>query len=196
MVLLSVYFLLVSKLSGNEDIIIGIDAAGRDRSELEGVVGTFVNVLPIRIKAGEYEPFRTFLARIKDTVLAAFEHQDFQFDDMIALLPEGEDRSLVELYFSFANFFQSETEARDIGFSPVETAVENRKPRYGLELAASAEEGGFTLTFLYDTALYDESTIGLFARYYQNILLSVTGDDSIAAQSIELESSFSEAALE
>src|SRR6202000_3400051 len=75
MFLLSVYYILLAKVSGQDDIIVGCDAVGRPHADLEGVVGTFVNVLPLRVRLQEAVPFHVFLDTIKAAVLEAFDNQ-------------------------------------------------------------------------------------------------------------------------
>lgn len=168
MFLLSAYYMLLSKLSGNDDIIIGTDALGRSMPQLRNVTGTFINVLPLRLYVEG--SFNKLLQQVKHLVLAAFENQDYQYDQMCALISNGERRKIVDVYFSDANLFENEVHLDDLEFVPVDISTGSTTTRYELELRINEREGQVTVTFLYSTDLYDAATIDLFMKHYNNII--------------------------
>ena len=195
MLQLSVFYLLLSKISGNTDIIIGTDAIGRSRPSLMNVVGTFVNVLPLRMQISEQHSFETFLLAVKHAVLEAFDNQEYQFDQMSTLLGPGERKQLVDIYFSSTDFWKKEVEINELEFTPLKIGKPVCTTRYELELNIDDTDGKLYLTFIYSTALYDNPTIGLFMQYYHNILTAILKDKLIDIESIELESSLHTVAL-
>jgi amino acid adenylation domain-containing protein len=170
MFLLSVYYVLLSKLSGNTDIIIGTDAIGRAQSALKNVVGTFVNVLPLRLQVQKDMPFTELLIRVKNCVLDAFENQDYQYDQMYSLVNNGDKKKIVDVYFSDTSLFENEAPLNNLEFIPVKTDSRLTTTRYELELRMDEQDDQVNITFLYSTDLYDSDTIGLLTTYYSNIL--------------------------
>jgi iturin family lipopeptide synthetase A len=195
MLLLSVYYLLLSKISGNTDIIIGTDALGRSKPSLMNVVGTFVNVLPLRIQISEQQSFETFLQGVKQNVLEAFDNQEYQFDQMSTLLRPGEQKQIVDIYFSSTDFWKKETEINDLEFTALKIGKPVCTTRYELELNIDDTDGKLYLTFIYSTSLYDSQTIGLFMQYYHNILTAILKDESVEIGCIELENSLQSVVL-
>jgi amino acid adenylation domain-containing protein len=168
MFFLSAYYLLLSKLSGNNDIIIGTDALGRSVPQLRNVTGTFINVLPLRLQVEG--SFNDLLPRVKHLVLAAFENQDYQYDQMCALVSTGERRKIVDVYFSDANLFENEVQLDELEFVPANISTGATTTRYELELRIDERADHVSVTFLYSTDLYDAATIGLFVQHYKNII--------------------------
>lgn len=168
MFFLSAFYLMLAKLSGNNDIIIGTDALGRSLPQLRNVTGTFINVLPLRLQVEG--SFNQLLPRVKELVLAAFENQDYQYDQMCTLVSNGERRKIVDVYFSDANLFENEVQLDDLEFVPASISTGATTTRYELELRIDERPGHVSVTFLYSTDLYDAATIGLFVQHYQNII--------------------------
>jgi len=81
--MLAAFQALLHSVSGSDDLLIGADVAGRQRPELEGLIGFFVNVLPLRSRFDPEQSFATFLAATQDTALSAFEHQDLPLDMIV-----------------------------------------------------------------------------------------------------------------
>jgi non-ribosomal peptide synthetase component F len=171
MFLLSAYYVLLSKLSGASDIIIGTDALGRSIPALRNITGTFINVLPLRLQVEGHLSFDDLLLHVKNLVLAAFENQDYQYDQMCALA--GESKKVVDVYFSDANLFENEVQLDDLEFLPVDISAGTITTRYELELRIDERPGYITITFLYSTDLYDADTINFFVKYYSNIIHSM-----------------------
>ncbi|HYC29738.1 MAG TPA: condensation domain-containing protein, partial [Chitinophagaceae bacterium] len=147
MFLLSAYYVMLAKLSGNNDIIIGTDAIGRSMPELRNVTGTFINVLPLRVQVEEAMRFEDLLHRVKDLVLSAFENQDYQYDQMCVLA----GKKIVDVYFSDASLFENEVQLQDVEFLPIERESATRATRYELELRIDDRAGQISITFLYST---------------------------------------------
>ena len=191
MLLLSAFYILVAKLSGNHDILIGTDAGGRSEPGLRGIVGTFVNVLPLRISVPESLPYAEFLSRVRECVLAGFEHGDYPFDRMTDLSGPLPGRKLVEIYFAYRNFLERETPSGLPEFISLGTGGLPGITRYELELDVEQAEGHFDIYFLYSTDLYDEPTIRLMTAYYHAILDAVMADPSLLIENISLKSKLS-----
>ncbi len=187
MFLLSIYYLLLSKLSGNTDIVIGTDVAGRTNISLAGIVGTFINQLPLRIKLRTDVTYMEFLEDVKTGVLAAFDNQDLQYDQIVALRKErGYSDNLVEVHFSMANYLNKQLPESRLDITPIDLRIKNTT-QYEFKLEAVLTGGRLNLLFVYSTDLYEPATIALFARYYHHILSAVLKNGSIRIEDLKLE---------
>ena len=84
MVLLAAWQTLLSRWSGQEDVVVGTSIAGRTRQEVEGMIGMFFNALPLRTDLAGEPTFRALLRRVRETTLGAYEHQEVPFDRLVA----------------------------------------------------------------------------------------------------------------
>ncbi len=81
MMLLGAYNILLSKYTGQDDIIIGSPIVGRHHADLEGIIGMFVNTLAMRNRPEGGKTAEEFLEEVKENSLKAYENQDYQFED-------------------------------------------------------------------------------------------------------------------
>src|SRR5215813_13581836 len=80
MVLLGGFDILMSRYSGQEDIVLGTDIANRNRAEIEGLIGFFINQLVLRVEVRAAEGFRELLKKVREVCLGAYAHQDLPFE--------------------------------------------------------------------------------------------------------------------
>lgn len=188
MVLLSVYYILLSKVSGKQDLIVGTDAAGRSQAGLGDIVGVFINVLPLRIKIRDEGSYSDLLDDVRGCVLEAFENQDLQFDEIVAQL-QGFDKSqrnkIVEVHFSYVNYLDN-TE-NDMDFEGYTFPDRKMNSPYEFKLQVNDRENSLQIAFVYSIDLYENETIELFKKYYFNILVSVLENSSVEVGNIELD---------
>jgi amino acid adenylation domain-containing protein len=197
MFLLSINYLLLHKMSGKQDIIIGTDVVGRTQPEFKDIVGTFVNILPLRIEVSTNNSYDTFLRNVKELVLEAFDHQDFQFDQMVALLDQ-KDRMMrnpiVDIHFSVHNAVDGNQELTALAFTPIALTKKEVISQYELKIEVFGDKDKMDILFTYSNALYSDDMMEVFKNYYYNILAAVVKDSSLEIENIELES-FSEAEI-
>jgi len=172
MLLLSVFQILLSRISGSMDIVVATDATGRTHPQLSDMVGTFVNILPLRIQVRPEQIFGHFLEDVREMVLGAYDNQGYA--------PEV----VAEVHFSMANYYSSQAEIENLIFEPVRTHRE-LATQYEFKLEAMETEGRFVLQFIYSTALYDAGTIEALAGYYRNILTAVIANPGIPLEEID-----------
>jgi iturin family lipopeptide synthetase A len=189
MYMLAIYYVLLFKISGDVDIIIGTDAAGRTHAGLTPIVGSFINVLPLRLHFDSKAGFKKVLAGVKECVLEAIENQDLQYNEFTHLPDNRSGRPVFDVYFSFTNFFENENDLQKMGFIPVEIEKDTLTARYELELNITDKAGIFIISFLHSTELYDRDTIELFLSYYRSILFTTLNNSPAGIESLELETS-------
>jgi amino acid adenylation domain-containing protein/non-ribosomal peptide synthase protein (TIGR01720 family) len=188
MFFVSIQYILLNKLTGDRDIIIGTDVVGRTHPDLKDLVGTFVNVLPLRITVEEEETFGQFVNSVKQCVIDAFNHQDFQYNEMISLFrqPGAENPSLIDFHFSFSNTIES---GEAPGLFRISSEYNNATglAHYPMQVEAHDADNSFMFNFKYDTSMYDEDIVQLLISYFMNILSAVVDNHTIQIDAIALD---------
>jgi alpha-ketoglutarate-dependent taurine dioxygenase len=185
-VLSAAFLILLHRLSGTEDVVLGTDVAGRNRRELEDLIGFFVNVVPLRSRLALDTSFTEWLGKVRQNVLAAFEHQDTPFDQIVNLLSVPRDRTrnpLVQVLFVLQNLPEAHFDlpGLDIALEPLPPT--QSKFDLAVFVSATAEataaggglgaERGMVAEWHYATALYRRETIEQAARAWRSLLEQV-----------------------
>jgi len=177
MLLLAAYQVLLSRWSGEPDVLVGTPVANRTRPEIEGLIGFFVNTLVLRgdfRELGEAEPFADFLARVRATALAAYDHQDLPFEELVAeLTPERSlgHSPLFQVLLALHDAPLAGREIRGLRLSPAPIA--NDSAKLDLFLALGAEAKGLAGTLEYATDLFDRPTVERFVGHFETLLGAV-----------------------
>ncbi|WP_234997933.1 non-ribosomal peptide synthetase [Mucilaginibacter sp. OK098] len=202
MFFLSVYYLMLNKITGDQDVIIGTDAIGRSSKDLQEIVGTFVNILPLRVDVNGSSKYSRFLNQVKECVLEAFDHQAYPYDQIVSLV-SSEIKQLVDVHFSFDNTIDNGQELGDLQFKNVaieeeegadhrNTEINNtQSAEYDLEVVVSENEDQFQILFNYNSSLYDDDTIKIFIDIFINIISNVVNNPKIEIDKIGIESEVS-----
>ncbi|MCE9667443.1 amino acid adenylation domain-containing protein [Myxococcus stipitatus] len=187
MLLLAAWQLLLSRYSGQPDIVVGSPIAGRTRPELESLIGFFVNTLVLRANVDPSLTFRELLAQVKATTLGAYEHQDVPFERLVEELRP--DRSL-----SYSPLFQvmfvlqntPGTEQKLPGLDVQVLRPEAKSTQFDLTLALAESPGGFSGILTFNTDLFDTSTAERMVGHYLTLLREVvrTPDTQVKALSL------------
>ncbi len=192
MFFLSVYYILLARMSGNEDIIVATDTVGRTHPALKDIVGTFINILPLKIGVQEEDAYPDFLYRVRQSVLDAFDNQDYPFDEMLTMVRStfNIEKPAIEVHFAFAGYMDKDAGFNNLSFVPVKIKG-TETTQYEFKVEVLEKNGKFMLSFIYSKALYTEEIITLFARYYQNMLETILHNSTTLIGDIQLESAVS-----
>ncbi|MEC2277858.1 non-ribosomal peptide synthase/polyketide synthase [Bacillus velezensis] len=174
MVLLASYTLLLSKYSGQEDIIVGSPIAGRPHADLEPIIGMFVNTLAMRNYPEKGKTFTQYLSEVKENALKAYEHQDYPFEALIDQLNIARDLSrnpLFDTMFVLQNTEQEQLEINDVTFQPYPNG--HTMAKFDLTLTAVEEESGIHFTMEYLTALFKPETIDRMMGHFVQLIDSI-----------------------
>jgi gramicidin S synthase 2/tyrocidine synthetase-3 len=185
MFFLSVFYIMLHKITGDHDIIVGSDVQGRNGTHLEGVVGTFVNILPLRMIINEKHSYVEFLRELKECVLEAYEHQDYPYDRMLSLV-DSDMKKLVDVHFAFANTIESTNELEELQFQGIHLN-QHQTSEYEFQVEVHAYKNRVLLAFIYDRALYDEDTLNVFVALTRDIVNTVLHNKAIAVNKIDAE---------
>ncbi|WP_373863779.1 non-ribosomal peptide synthase/polyketide synthase [Nocardia rhamnosiphila] len=171
MVVHAVLALLLARLSATDDVAVGTPIAGRGEAELDDVVGMFVNTLVLRSQVRGGASFAEFLAATREADLQAFAHADIPFERLVELV--GAERStarhpLFQVALSFENLPPADFELPGLRVGAVDFDVDTEK--FDLSLRVTETESGMAAAFSYARDLFDEDTVGVFARRFLYLL--------------------------
>ncbi|MCI9039033.1 MAG: amino acid adenylation domain-containing protein [Clostridia bacterium] len=187
MILLSAYYILLSKYSGQEDIIVGTPIIGRNKEELSSMLGMFVNSLPFRRTVDTKSSFLDFTTQLKDYCLACFEHQDFPFNELVSALNLKRDISrnpLFDTMFIYQNDGYPDFNLN--GVSGTYHASNLGISKFDFSLEVIPFDTQFELTLEYCTKLFDLNFAKRFAIHYQTILQNLLYHSSSPISSISM----------
>ncbi len=178
MILLAAYNVLLSKYTGQEDIIVGSPIAGRPHSDLEDIIGMFVNTLALRNMPEADITFSEFLIEVKENALKAYENQDYQFEMLVDKLELQRDMSrnpLFDTMFSLQTVSYVDASKQDnVKFSPY--GFGNTISKFDLSLHTREINGAIYGTLEFCTKLFKKETLERLAGHYKNILSEIVAD--------------------
>ncbi len=148
--------------------------------ETEALIGAFVNTLVMRGNLSGNPTFREFLERVRETVLAAFAHQDLPFEKLVEELnPERKaNRSpLFQVMFALQNAPTPELEIAEPRFTPLKIQTESAK--FDLSLDVQEEANTLCVSFEFDRDLFAPATVELMLTHFENLLASLVADNRI-----------------
>ncbi|WP_316186189.1 non-ribosomal peptide synthase/polyketide synthase [Bradyrhizobium sp. SZCCHNR31011] len=189
MVFLAAFSLLLSRYSGQQDILVGSPVAGRSRLELEGLTGMFVNMLVMRCELSGDPTFRDFLGRIKETALGAYSHQDIPFGKLVdALQPERvlSRHPLFQACLSFENTPFDSLELPGVAVSRIEADAEHQTAKFDLTLYVQEVPSGIECSLEYATDLFDRATIDRVIGHFLQLLDQIACKPDRALSEIDL----------
>jgi hypothetical protein len=176
MVLLTCFYILLYRYSGQEDIPVGSPVANRNRVETEGMIGTFVNTLVLRGDLSGNPSFRELLMRIKETAISAFTHQELPFERLVEKLKPQRDMSilpLAQVMFNAINVPFSDNFPDELEWRLYE--IDTVGVQFDLVLAVEYELLK-EVTLSYNRDLFEGATARQMLDHYMSILETVLAD--------------------
>ncbi|MGV7211556.1 non-ribosomal peptide synthase/polyketide synthase [Oxalobacteraceae bacterium A2-2] len=176
MTLVSAFSLLMSRYSGESDVLVGTPAVNRDRKELEGLVGLFLNTLVLRTDTSGRPSFRQLLERTRQCVLEAYENSDVPFERIVDALPLQRDLSRNPLFQVFFNMLNLPSAApmldslrcEELGADDAGSMQFDAK--FELTLYAQDTAAGLDLHLVYNRGLFDAERMRELLRQYALLL--------------------------
>ncbi|WP_151737083.1 non-ribosomal peptide synthetase [Paenibacillus tengchongensis] len=187
MVLLAGFNALLSKYTGQEDIIVGSPIAGRPHADLQGIVGMFVNTLAMRNYPGGDKTFQTFLQEVKQNTLKAYENQDYPFEQLVEKLDLPRDMSrnpLFDAMFVLQNADSRQLELEGLRFKPY--PLDSGASKFDLTLYAQETAGKITFTLEYSPALFKLATIERLTGHFSHLLEHISEDAGIQLKELDI----------
>ncbi|MCK4259937.1 MAG: amino acid adenylation domain-containing protein, partial [Halanaerobiales bacterium] len=187
MALLGALNVLLSKYTGQDEIIIGSPVAGRRHADLENIIGIFVNTLVMRNELEVDKSFAQFLETVKENALDAFEHQDYQFEMLVEKLQLQRDLSrnpLFDIMFVLQN-----TTTADVQMPGLKMHLypfEYKLAQFDLIFNVFETSTGIHFNLDYSTKLFKRKTIERMTEHLVNIIHQVVKNPEIQISEIEI----------
>jgi amino acid adenylation domain-containing protein len=177
MTLLGGFKVLLQRYTGEDDIVVGTNIANRNRGEIEGLIGFFVNNLVLRTDLGDRPTFVELLGRVREVALGAYGHQDMPFEKLVEEMRPERDLSrtpLFQVVFTLQNAGQEEMELEGLKLGMME--VEGNRAQFDWVINLSEGETGIEGTLIYSTDIFEEQTVGRVVEQYRRLLRGVSED--------------------
>ncbi len=179
MLMLSAFKVLLSRYSGQDDICVGTPIANRTQSELEGMIGFFVNTLALRSDLEGNPSFSELLGRVKQTTLEGYDHQLVPFEKVVEKVVSSRDMSMTPLFQVMFVLQNTPEGAGGTALEDVEISsygFETSVSKFDLTFTISEGSNGIALDMVYCTDLFDKATIDSMLLHYQGLLSDIVGD--------------------
>jgi amino acid adenylation domain-containing protein len=189
MILLAAFKVLLHRYTGQDDIVVGTPIAGRNRIEIEGLIGCFLNSLVLRTPVSSNLSFRELLGRVREMTLDAYAHQDVPFEKLLEELHPERDLSRTPLFQIFFNMINvGETSLSLSGIKTVPLLGETVESKFDLTVYVKEREQGLEFAWVYNADIFDQDRLVEMSRQYQQLLEQIAQDpdQTIASYSLRI----------
>jgi len=174
MTLLAAFKVLLHRYTQQDDILVGTPIANRNRSEIEGLIGFFINTLVLRSNLAGNPTFKQLLAQVREVTLGAYAHQDLPFEQLVEELQPERDlshSSLFQVMFILQNAPIEVLHLPDLTLDPLK--IESKTANFDLTLSMVETEAGLMGGIEYNTDLFDADRITRMLRHFQTLLAGI-----------------------
>lgn len=164
--------ILLFRYTAQDDIIIGVPVAGRNHIDLEDQIGFYVNTLAIRNTIKTDDNFKLAFQRIRETVLNAYQHQEYPFDSLVEDLEVRRDTSRNAIFDIVVNLKSADFKNQEIPAEKLDQLLEigPGMNKFDLEFTFEEADNHTLLVVNYNTDVYEKETIAQFILHYRNLL--------------------------
>jgi amino acid adenylation domain-containing protein len=181
MVLLSAWQALLHRYSGQDDIVVGSPIANRNRSEVEGLIGYFVNMLALRTDLSGDPRFLDLVRRVRDVALSAYEHQDLPLEKVIEAVRPPRDPSrtpLFQVMFVLQNNQIPDLAYPGLTLGSLDLDEGTGTAKFDLTLSITEANRELLAGIEYNADLFDPETILRMGRHFRTLLDGILADPS------------------
>jgi amino acid adenylation domain-containing protein len=175
MTLIAAFKVLLLRYTSQQDMLVGTPIANRNRTEVEGLIGLFINTLVLRTDMSGDPSFRELLSRVKEVALGAYGNQDVPFEKLVEELQPERDLSrtpLFQVMFVMQNNPMPELKLGNVTMSPV--IIEGATSKFDLTLSIMEEADGNMSGWLeYNTDLFDQPMVESMIGHYNTLLRGI-----------------------
>jgi len=175
MTLLTAFQALLYRYTGQTDILVGCTIANRNRTEIENLIGFFVNTLALRANLADNPTFRELLSKTKKVTLDAYVHQDLPFEKLVEELNLERDLSfnpLVQVTFALQSAPLLAIDLSNLKLSPLEEN-KNNITKFDMEVSVWETPEGLAVDWGYNNDLFESATMERMTQHYHNLLEEV-----------------------
>ncbi|HEY1576143.1 MAG TPA: amino acid adenylation domain-containing protein [Terracidiphilus sp.] len=188
--LLAAYYLLLFRYTRQNDLVVGSASLGRGRSEIDGLIGLFINNLVLRTNLEGDPTITELVERVRETVLGAFAHENVPLERLVEAVQPHRDAGRAPLFqtmFVYQNRIDVLPDLQSLKTEAIFSDTGNA--RYDLTIEAAESDNKMLLTWEYSTELFDRSTIERLRQHYQNLLEGMIDDPLQAISTVPILSS-------
>jgi amino acid adenylation domain-containing protein len=190
MLLLGAYSTLLSRLSGQTDILVGTPVAGRQYPNVEQLVGCFINTLVLRTDLSDNPPFLILLARVRDVALNAYTHQDYPFELLMSKLDVQRDSGRQPLFNTMLTLQEMGAATPAFGGGAALEAehfeLDYARAKFDLTVTAMLDDDRLDLAFEYSSDLFSPEAIARLAGYFGQLLGAIAAQPELPVQQLPL----------
>ncbi|MCU0289181.1 MAG: condensation domain-containing protein, partial [Acidobacteria bacterium] len=187
MALLAMFTILLAKLSGQEDIIIGTPIAARRHPDLQPVVGMFVNTLAMRNNPSGEKTYKHYLQQVKSRTLEAYENQDYPFEELVELLSVTRDIGRNPVFDVLFNLLNKTDRVNDKNLLPGEPGKHRKRTaKFDMNWTVSEINSELRINIEYATKLFKPASIDRFFCYFKNLVHKLSGEIELKIANIEI----------
>ncbi|WP_428229088.1 amino acid adenylation domain-containing protein [Flavobacterium sp.] len=191
MTLMAALKALLYRYSGQDDIIVGTPIAGREHPDLENQLGLYLNTLAIRTQFTKGGNFLDLIALQKETLLGAYEHQSYPFDELVEKLDLKRDVSrsaLFDVMLILQNQEQLNSIDKQTEFDGLQVEAYNFRRKtcqFDLSFVFVEEEKGLSLSIEYNTDIYDAFLIDRMFTHFENLFNGFCNNSALLIEEVE-----------
>ncbi|MDF9553482.1 amino acid adenylation domain-containing protein, partial [Bacillus cereus] len=188
MLLLSAFNILLSKYSGQEDIVVGVPVAGRPHADLQNIMGMFVNTLAMRNLPRKEKVLREFIAEVKENSIQAYDNQSYQLEELIRAIHFKREQGrnpLFDVLFDMTNL-DVHSDIKLNGGTLKPKMFESEIAKFDLTLVGLEREQNIEMCFEYSSMLFKKETMDRAIRDLKTIIYSITTNLDITLSQISI----------
>ncbi|HEU0053586.1 MAG TPA: condensation domain-containing protein, partial [Longimicrobium sp.] len=188
MTLLAAWAVVMGRLAGRDDVVIGTPTAGRGRREIEGLIGFFVNTLAIRVELSGAPTVAELLERVRERALGAQHHQDIPFEQVVELLDPARTLAhhpLFQVMFAWQNAAGGGGMSLP-GLEVGGAGAADPQAKFDLSLALREADDRIVGSLTYATSLFDRATVERWLGYLRRVLEEMAADENRPVESLAL----------
>jgi len=174
MLLLAVFSIMLNKLSGTSELVIGTPYSGRDEKRFEHTIGLFMNTVCIRVSVNANDPVEQLMQKIREKCIRSYRHGNYPFSDLVEVLNPERDMARNPIYTAFFQYYEN-VPFKHEGIS-----------QHELSLHCKENSRTIAARFEYNTDLFEHATIVRLETYFRNITESVTVNSRMAVGEIDM----------
>ena len=187
MALMAIYQAMLSKYSGEEQIVVGTDLANRTMPETERMIGFFINLLAVRTDLSGNPTFRALLGRVREGLLESYAHQEVPFPKIVhEVQPErsASHNPIVQVLFVMQNTPRAKRQLAGLQLEPFEVPVTTSK--FDMALFVAERPEGLVGYWVYSTELFEPATIRRMLQHFGNLLEAAIANPDGRLSSLEM----------
>lgn len=194
MLLLSIYYIFLNKITNQKDIVIGLPVANRNHPDTGKIIGSLINTVVLRNKINEDLTFCEILRNVKTHVLDVLENQGFPFEDLVEELnikKEFNRNPIFDVFFDYNNIDIDRFKLPDLKLKRTNFFSGSSKFDFSLFCFEYSERIEFNLE--YNKALFESSTINEFVSFIKDIIAKIIENNKVLVKDISISSEFEKA---